>query len=116
MVKIVGKRFSAPNQGYCPSAVSPFTSMRPATTPGSSLWCKSSQISNSILGKVKRVDVLRQQRDHVWVQIVRLHDWSSVPQRTAFYGMSRGIPMSQSSLNLGSRKIRELFVASKCPA
>ncbi|KAF8287668.1 hypothetical protein TcYC6_0026040 [Trypanosoma cruzi] len=50
----------------------------------------------------------------VWIQIVRLHNWSSVPQQTLFYGMRRGIPRSQSSFHLGSRQVREPSVVSKC--
>ncbi|RNF09377.1 hypothetical protein TcG_09618 [Trypanosoma cruzi] len=44
VIKIMGKRSSVLSQGSCPSAVSPFTSMRPATTPGSALWCTSTNI------------------------------------------------------------------------
>ncbi|RNF21592.1 hypothetical protein TcG_02911 [Trypanosoma cruzi] len=107
------KRSSALNQGSCPSAVSPFTLLRPATTPGSALWCTFPNIEQ-YSGKFERVDLLRQLRDHVWIQIVCLHDWSSVPQRALFYGMRRGIPRSQSSFDMGGRNIRELFVVSKC--
>ncbi|RNC43004.1 hypothetical protein TcCL_NonESM07362, partial [Trypanosoma cruzi] len=90
--------------------------MRPATTPGSALWCAFPN-TKQYSGKVERIDVLRQLRDHVWIQIVRLYDLSSVSQRTAFCGMRRGIPRNQGSFDLGSRKIRELFVVSKasCP-
>ncbi|RNC39640.1 hypothetical protein TcCL_NonESM10978 [Trypanosoma cruzi] len=66
------------------------------------------QISNSILGKVERVNVHRQQREHVWVKIACLHDWSCVPQRTLFCGVRRGIPRSQRSLHVSSRKICKL--------
>ncbi|RNC56487.1 hypothetical protein TcCL_ESM05945 [Trypanosoma cruzi] len=44
MMKIMKKRSSALNQGSRSSAVSPFTSMRPATTPGSAMWCISPNI------------------------------------------------------------------------
>ncbi|RNC39643.1 hypothetical protein TcCL_NonESM10982, partial [Trypanosoma cruzi] len=66
------------------------------------------QISNSILGKVERVNVHRQLQDHVWVKIACLHDWSCVPQRTLFCGVRRGIPRSQRSLHVSSRQIRKL--------
>ncbi|RNF18370.1 hypothetical protein TcG_05241 [Trypanosoma cruzi] len=116
VIKIMKKRSSVLSQGSCPSAVSPFTSMRPATTPGSAVWCAFPNIELCVLGKVERINVLRQLRDHVWIQIVRLHGLSGMPRRTPFCEMRRGIPRSQSALGLGSRKIRELFVASKCPA
>ncbi|RNC36126.1 hypothetical protein TcCL_Unassigned00942 [Trypanosoma cruzi] len=73
-------------------------------------------LPNCALEKVERVDVLRQLRDHVWVQIVFLHYLSSVPRRTPLYGMRRGIPRSQSSPHVSSRKIRKLFVFLKCLA
>ncbi|RNF17918.1 hypothetical protein TcG_05282 [Trypanosoma cruzi] len=44
VIKIMKKRSSVLNQGYRPSAASPFTSMRPATTPGSAVFCTSTNI------------------------------------------------------------------------
>ncbi|RNC42467.1 hypothetical protein TcCL_NonESM07884 [Trypanosoma cruzi] len=44
VIKIMEKRSSAFSQGSCPSAASPFTSMRPETIPGSALRCNSPNI------------------------------------------------------------------------
>ncbi|RNF13481.1 hypothetical protein TcG_08595 [Trypanosoma cruzi] len=43
-MNIMEKRSSALSQGSGPAAVSPLTSKRPATTPGSALWCTSPSI------------------------------------------------------------------------
>ncbi|RNC40524.1 hypothetical protein TcCL_NonESM09987 [Trypanosoma cruzi] len=44
VIKSWKKRSSVLSQSSGPSAVSPFTSMQPATTPGSAVWCTSTNI------------------------------------------------------------------------
>ncbi|RNF15308.1 hypothetical protein TcG_07138 [Trypanosoma cruzi] len=116
VIKIMEKRSTALNQGSCPSAASPFTSMQPATTSGSALWCTFPNIEH-YSGEVRtgrRASPTA--RSRVDPNCMCLHDFCGVPQRTAFYGMRRGIPRSQSSFDLGSRQVREPSVFLKCPA
>ncbi|RNC53180.1 hypothetical protein TcCL_ESM09520 [Trypanosoma cruzi] len=113
--KIMEKHSSAHNQGSCPSAVPPLHQCDQRRHLGQHCGVPP-QISDCVLGKVERIDVHRQRRDHVWVPIVCLHNLSRVSQRTPFCGMRRLIPRSQGSLHVGSRQIRELLVVSKCPA
>ncbi|RNC46660.1 hypothetical protein TcCL_NonESM03528 [Trypanosoma cruzi] len=115
VMKLMEKRSSALSQGSCPSAVSPFTSMRPAATPGSALWCNSPNIELcSGEGRTgRRAPPTARSRvdpNRVSPQLEQRASTLPVLWNAPWH------PRSQSSCHLCSRKFRELLVASKCPA